>query len=328
MVAGVLVLGACSDDDSSDSGNTSGQTSESSAATTTDPTEPPEGVVGEPLERYADYESINYVDGEHWLCRPDTDDFCDANLDSTVVHEDGTLTVEPFVAAQDPPIDCFYVYPTISGDPTITSDWEPSAAEEGYTAVNQAARLQSQCRLFAPVYRQNTLTSLGSSLAGGEPAPASDDPPESSFADVLDAFRTYMANDNNGRGFVLIGHSQGAAMLNQLIAEEIDPNEDVREAMVAAYLAGWSVAVPEGSDVGGDFDNVAVCTLPTQIGCVVSWVSFRATAPPPPTSFFGRPRSPIASSENADIAACASPADLAGNNVELHSYFPANGTAA
>src|SRR4051794_25830694 len=148
---------------------------------------------GKPLARYADYRTKNYDDPTHWVCRPDlTDDICDGNLDATVIQPDGTTSVEKFEKADDPPIDCFYVYPTISRDSSTYSDWNASDDEEGYVTLNQAARLQSQCRLFAPVYRQGTLGALGSRL-GGDSSTAQEkgDP----YADVLDAWRTYMAQD-------------------------------------------------------------------------------------------------------------------------------------
>ncbi len=50
-----------------------------------------------------------------WLCGPAAaDDACTGALDATVVAADGTRSVEPFVPDHDPPIDCFYVYPTVS----------------------------------------------------------------------------------------------------------------------------------------------------------------------------------------------------------------------
>jgi hypothetical protein len=145
-------------------------------------------------------------------------------------------------------------------------------------------------------------------------APAEVDPV---FADVLDAWRHYMAHDNGGRGVVLIGHSQGASLLTELIASEIDPHEDVRDHLVAAYLAGTSVAVPEGADVGGEFAQVPLCRTPDQTGCVVTWSSYRADAPPPEGAIFGRPFA------GGVRAGCNSPAALAGGSSELSSYFPA-----
>ena len=306
----LLTLAACSSGGSDASEDPT--TTEGTRKTSTTMVQPE----GDALERYADYETQSYDDPSHWVCRPDTDDICDGDLDATVVEADGTLTVEPFEADQDPPVDCFYVYPTISRDGGAYSDWEASPDEEGYVTLNQAARLQSTCRLFAPVYRQGTLGGLAARISG-EPSEEEGDP----YADVLDAFRTYMAEDNHGRGVVLVGHSQGTAMLHRLIKEEIDPNADVRDHLVGAYLAGGTVGVPEGEVVGGDFTEVPLCTEEGEIGCVVSWVTFRSTVPPPSDSFFGRPG-------RDTVAACVNPAAIGGGSGELDPYMPANSDAS
>lgn len=315
-LAGLLLLAGCSDGDTVGSGSTS--------------TTPPQSQAGATLDRYADYESANYDDPAHWVCRPDTDDVCDGDLRTTVIEADGSTRVEEFEAAEDPPVDCFYVYPTISRDETTYSDWDPSPEEEGFVTLQQAARLGSVCRVFAPVYRQVTLTSL-IDLLGGRPGQAQDgqeqngDEPDDEgdpFADVLDAFRTYMANDNQGRGVVLVGHSQGSGVLTRLIAEEIDPNADVRERLVAAYLAGSSVEVPEGEVVGGDFEHVPLCTANGETGCVVTWATYRAEAPPPQGALFGRPRG------GEGVAGCVNPAAIEGGEAELHAYFPGTASAS
>jgi hypothetical protein len=177
--------------------------------------------------------------------------------------------------------------------------------------------------VFAPVYRQVTLTGLTARLGGGE---SKFTDTGDAFADVLDAFQTYMAEDNGGRGFVLIGHSQGAGMLNELIKKEIDPNEDVREKLVGAYLAGGAVAVPEGKLVGGDFQHVPLCSKDGETGCVITWASFRSTAPPPSGTFFGKVRGGAA----GQVAGCVSPADPSGErgDVESHAFFPADSKAS
>jgi Protein of unknown function (DUF3089) len=299
-LSGALVMAACSDDGGG--GATTG----------------PEGSSGGPLARYADYQSVSYGDPAHWLCRPGADDACGGDLTATVVEADGTTVVEEFVPADDPPVDCFYVYPTISRDEAPYSDWQASPEEEGYVVLHQAGRLASACRVFAPIYRQRTLTALVASMGGSDPPGQQEGDP---FADVLDAFRTYMAEDNDGRGFVLVGHSQGAGLLNELIRTEVDPHEDVRERLVAAYLAGAAVAVPEGAVVGGDFRNVPLCAAPDETGCVLTWATFRSTAPPPPNSFFGRPR------DGDGVAGCVNPAAVGGESAELTPYFPADASA-
>ena len=261
------------------------------------------------------YRSEVYDSTDNWLCLPDkVDDPCHANLDTTVIEADGTTSIETHQMATDPPIDCFYVYPTISGDQAMNSDLVPGLEEQA-TVQNQAARLNSQCRVFAPVYRQVTLAVItGGSGAGGDRAQAG----EIAYGDVADAWRWYLANENDGRGVVLIGHSQGSGHLNRLIREEIDGDPEARSRMVAAYLLGSAVAVPEGQVVGGDFQNVPLCRAEDETGCVVTFASFRSTSPPPANSFFGRPRA------ESGIAGCVNPAAPGGGSAELHGHFPAS----
>ncbi|MEX0767920.1 MAG: DUF3089 domain-containing protein [Microthrixaceae bacterium] len=268
------------------------------------------------LERYAGYKSEIYQDLDHWVCHPSKVDICDGNLDATVIQADGSTRVEPWAANPDAPIDCFYVYPTISRDPSTTSDLVASDEEEGYATLNQAARLGQECRVFAPVYRQRTLAGLVSNMSGT--AQTSEDP-QRGYKDVLDAWKQYMATDNQGRGVVLIGHSQGTFMMIDLMKEEIDPNQEVRGQLVAAYLAGGSLAVPSGADVGGDFANIPLCRQPEQVACAVSWSTFRSTSPPVSGSLFGAVRNPAA----GEVAACNNPAALLGEPVALDSYFQA-----
>jgi Protein of unknown function (DUF3089) len=311
-VASALILvaagAACSSDnrgrDAAGAGRGAGTAGEPSVG---DPDAPlPEG--------YPGYLSSTYVDDAKWLCRPGrANDVCSRNLDATAVAADGSTEVVRHEAAADPPIDCFYVYPTASYDTTANSDFTPGAGEEIATAYNQVARLNSTCRVFAPIYRQITVEGLSDTLLGGlEPGAR---PAVMAYLDVLDAFRQYIANDSNGRGFVLIGHSQGAQLLTRLINDEIDDEPLLRDRMVAAYLIGASVIVPDGQDVGGTFDNVPLCQSADQTGCVVSYAAFRDSAPPPPGAFFGRGGA-------GGHAACVNPADLAnGGPAELHPYF-------
>src|SRR5215467_14275968 len=56
----------------------------------------------------------DYSDGKSWLCRPDRHDACDVDLTTTIIAPDGKLTRESFFADPKSPIDCFYVYPTVS----------------------------------------------------------------------------------------------------------------------------------------------------------------------------------------------------------------------
>jgi hypothetical protein len=261
----------------------------------------------------AGYTPPDYSNAANWLCLPGApNDACHENLDATVVAADGTLTVEPHVFATDPPIDCFYVYPTISDDPTPNSDLVPDKTELD-CVKQQAARFTRVCKVYAPVYRQVTLAALFGSAKAAPNA-------EMAYEDVLTAWNYYLAKYNAGRPFVLIGHSQGSAVLKRLVQEHVDDDAAMRGKLVSALLIGGGLAVPDGADVGLDFQNIPVCNAPTDTGCLVGYSSFRSTAPPPADSYFGKVRS------GTGVVVCNNPAALSGGKVYLDPYFPV-GTA-
>ena len=255
----------------------------------------------------------DYSKGDAWLCKPGRQDACAVDLSTTVVSADGKLTVEKWAANPKPPIDCFYVYPTVSNDPTPNSDMT-AGPEELAVIRAQFARFGSQCRVYAPLYRQVTLTALRAGIAG---KPMAVDR-FLAYNDVVDAWKYYLEHDNQGRGVVLIGHSQGSGVLTQLIKSEID-GKPVQERLVSALLLGTSLPVPKGKDVGGAFQHVPLCHSASQTGCVIAFASFRSDSPPPANSRFGRVR------EEGMVAACANPAALSGGSGELHSYLASAG---
>src|SRR5579871_6598158 len=58
-----------------------------------------------------------------WLCFPGkAADPCAGDLTTTIVRADGSKTVVHTKAAAHPPIDCFYVYPTVSDENRGNSD--------------------------------------------------------------------------------------------------------------------------------------------------------------------------------------------------------------
>jgi hypothetical protein len=184
--------------------------------------------------------------------------------------------------------------------------------EELRVIRSQFARFAKYCRPFAPLYRQVTLTSLRAATAG---SPMAVDR-TLAYNDVLDAWKHYLANDNAGRGVVLIGHSQGSGVLTQLIKNEID-GKPAQSRLVSALLLGTNLAVPQGKDVGGAFQHVPLCRSAKQVGCVVTYVSFRSTVPPPANSRFGRVTA------DGMVAGCVNPAALAGGSGALHAYLSA-----
>jgi hypothetical protein len=260
----------------------------------------------------------DYANKANWVCWPGANpNACDIDQTTTVVKADGSTTIEAFKANPKAPIDCFYVYPTVSTDPGVLANLAVEPAEQR-VVKQQLARFAASCRIYAPVYRQFTLTALQATMQGHPLPMAGGVRPVTAYNDVRDAWNYYLAHENHGRGVVLIGHSQGSGMLTQLIKNEID-GKPIQGQLVSAILMGTSLVVPAGADVGGDFKSIPLCHGPSQLGCAIAYSSFRETSPPPENSRFGRPRTPAPGM----VAACVNPASLGGGSGELHSYLAA-----
>ncbi|PVM91928.1 DUF3089 domain-containing protein [Caulobacter endophyticus] len=247
----------------------------------------------------------DYTKDASWLCRPGRQDACAQDQTATIVAADGATKVETFKADPKAPIDCFYVYPTVSTDKGGNSDMAIDPAET-IVAEQQFARFGQACRTFAPMYRQVTLAALRQVMMGR----ASPGDENLAYGDVLAAWKDYLARDNGGRGVVLIGHSQGSRVLLRLLAEEID-GKPVQKQLVSALIIGMNTPIDPAADAYG---GIKMCRQPGQTGCIVSYVSFRDSSPPEGTAFFGK-------AEGAKRAACVNPAALAGGDAPLHSYF-------
>lgn len=256
----------------------------------------------------------DYSAQSSWLCLPGRKDVCSTPLETTALNANGYGSVGRSRVAADPPVDCFYVYPTVSADKGLNSDLQ--LKEEIGAAQSQFARFASACRTFAPAYRQMTLGAVTAAAAGTDVTKAG----MLAYSDVANAWKTYLAKHNKGRPFVLVGHSQGALMLQELIKREIE-GKPVARQMVRAIIPGFNLLVPEGKLVGGTFKSTPLCSKPDERGCVVSWVSFRERNPPPEGAMFGWSPAP------GMTVACTNPARPGSARWErLDSYFYARST--
>jgi hypothetical protein len=223
----------------------------------------------------------DYAKDADWLCLPGRTDVCSTPLGTTALDPNGYGSTGQSSVAKDPPLDCFYVYPTVSRDQGMNSDLNVS--EEKGAAEVQFARFAGVCRTFAPIYRQMTLGAVAAYSAGANIDAAA----ALAYRDVGAAWRNYLATRNNGRPFVLIGHSQGSLMLQMLIAREIENNPAVAARMKLAIIPGFNVIVPQGKLVGGTFKKTPLCNHPGETGCVIAYSSFREKNIPPEGAIFG-----------------------------------------
>jgi hypothetical protein len=255
-----------------------------------------------------------------WLCKPGIENNPCLNSEEATVRLDGGATfVEHPQPAANPPIDCFYVYPTVSGQFTINAN-EEIDPEETAIAESQASRFSQVCKVYAPIYPQLTLPALNGLVGKVEPQNS-----VIAYTGVVTAFLEYIARYNNGRGFELIGHSQGSAMLEQLIKERIE-NTPLRNQLVGAVILGGQVIVPEGKNVGGTFKTTPGCSVTGQTGCVVAYSSFLEE--PAEKALFGRATAILGGGvpevEHPQVL-CVNPTVLAegGPNAGLaRAYYP------
>jgi Protein of unknown function (DUF3089) len=259
--------------------------------------------------------------GTVWLCKPGTHpDPCTPGLSTTVYNAPLTkaLSVQHPKAVKNPAIDCFYVYPTVSDEKTGNSDLAIQDTETSI-ATYQASRYSQYCRVFAPMYRQVTLAGAGLPGTSGSTSKAN---PALGVSDVTQALKTYLTKYNHGRGFVLIGHSQGSGVLESVISKVIDPKPAVRKLMLSAILMGGNVLVKGNSGIGGDFKHIPACRSNTQLGCVIAFSTFDQT--PPSDSLFGRVGSLAVGPKPAkgDEVLCTNPANLAGGTGILNPIQP------
>ncbi len=251
----------------------------------------------------------DYARTDNWLCLPGRTDACSTDQTTTIVAADGKASSEAFKPAANAPVDCFYVYPTVSTDPGANSDMSIDAAERS-VVEQQLTRFGAQCRIFAPMYRQITVAALRKVMMGGQAGDAA-----LAYGDVRDAWNHYLTHENKGRGVVLIGHSQGSRVLLQLLKEQID-GKPAQKQMISALILGMNTPV----DATGKYGSIPTCASASQTGCLVSYVSFRASSPPPAASRFGR------TDETGQRAACVNPAALLASKAQtetapLHAYL-------
>jgi len=157
----------------------------------------------------------------------------------------------------------FYVNPTtyrgseLWNAPHNAPDVNPGVDE---VVLGQASVLDACCDVWAPRYRQASFGALGGGLQAYDLA----------FLDVRAAFAQFL-DEIGDRPFIILGHSQGALHTQRLVARIVDPDPDLAQRLIAAYVIG--IAVPEAL-YAQELARITPCTEPAQVGCIASWATF------------------------------------------------------
>jgi hypothetical protein len=260
--------------------------------------------------------------GPVWVCRPgQAADPCATGLAATTVTAAGTLKPATWPrSALASKFDCFYVHPTDSLAETANTGLAVTTLDT-YVAAEQGAPLSQICDVWAPSYRSQTWTSVKKGLAGNEAVMNSTF--TVAYDSVLSAWQWFLAH-SDGKPIILVGDSQGSAILIHLISTELDHEPSVLHRLLVAVLVGGNLQVPVGKTVGATFTEVPLCTAGTQTGCAIAFSSY--PSPPPLDSVFGRPGqgTSLQSGQTAKAGqqvACVNPAALAGGTGNLDPYL-------
>jgi Protein of unknown function (DUF3089). len=131
-------------------------------------------------------------------------------------------------------VDVFYFYPTAwtstdPDNPHVCAIDEPTMLTQAPEAfARQATAFETVGNIYAPYYRQDNGSSINRlETIAGIPT-----------LDAVAAFDYYIQHFNNDRPFILVGHSQGATVLSNLLSEYMKDHPDVYSRMVAAYVIG------------------------------------------------------------------------------------------
>lgn len=166
--------------------------------------------------------------------------------------------------------DVFFLHPTIYIGRKGERDWNGPIDDPGLnertdnsTMKYQASIFNGTARVYAPRYRQAHFhcyfvrSDSASALRAFDLA----------YEDVKRAFEYYLQHYNNGRPIIIASHSQGTTHAKQLLKDYFE-GKALQTQLVAAYLIG----IPVEADY---FETLPPCESPDQIGCYVTWRSYK-----------------------------------------------------
>lgn len=189
----------------------------------------------------------------HWAALPDRDDDADYTPPGET---DGQGNAS---------VDVFFIHPTTFLD---NSGWNAPMGYEpaddfirDFVLRGQASAFNGSTRVFAPHYRQAQIFAFMALEDGGW------DALELAYADVEAAFDTYLAEHNDGRPFIIAGHSQGGLHARWLLERRIS-GTPLAGQLVAAYPVGYFMKQAEISETMPD---IPICASASQTGCLVTW---------------------------------------------------------
>lgn len=167
-------------------------------------------------------------------------------------------------------VDLLFLYPTCVSSKcktTVSEVDEEMRKNARYSYIRSAECLADITNVYAPYYRQISGTRLMEAIT---PEQLEKECRETEVrTDVYAALDYYFKNVNQGKPFILAGHSQGSCNLKIVLSEYMKEHPEYLKRMVACYAIGfyfpevWFKANP----------HIRKATGETDIGVFISWNS-------------------------------------------------------
>ena len=170
-------------------------------------------------------------------------------------------------------VDTFYIYSTLyvkssfeEGAPDYASLDNPEMVLGSVGEyVTNASVYEDSTNVFVPFYRQSGMRYAGevSKKTGNIDAALSG----ISYSDISAALDYYFEHYNNGRPFIIAGHSQGSAMVKYVLKNYFTKHPEYYKRMVAAYAIGFSITKEDLEA----YPHLKFATGESDTGVIVSW---------------------------------------------------------
>jgi hypothetical protein len=164
------------------------------------------------------------------------------------------------------PVDILWFYPTVLEEGDMLMDYtDPDLLQPAQDTIDhQASVFMDSANLYAPFYRQLNkegfcleTSKVNELLSYGQD-------------DMWRAIVYYLEHYNNGKPFIIAGHSQGSSNLMEILKANWGTT-GMEDLLVAAYLIGYSV-MPD--DIAEN-SFIRMCESPTDTNCFITYNSVR-----------------------------------------------------
>ena len=180
-------------------------------------------------------------------------------------------------------VDLLYFYPTVTLEPDyylvskISDDMRFGA---NYGFMDTGSCFKEYTNVFAPYYTQVTVKPSPQNVINEYAAKYGLDPENLKGysniityshvrTDVYAALDYYFEHFNNGRPFILAGHSQGSQVVQIILSEYMRVHPEFYSKMVVAYSGGFTIT----KDYLRDNPHLKAATGEIDTGVIVSWAT-------------------------------------------------------